>query len=724
MTYQINATATSLVFLALSTAIVPAAFGQDSGGARRALEEVVVSATRREGAGAQSVPISLNVFDGSQLARTGTIDVRDVFRSAPNINYTQFRSTEPTLYIRGIGAVFNSLGLDRPVGFYVDDVFIGRGAGALTDMVGLERVEVLRGPQGTLFGRNTTAGAIAYITKDPTDEFEYDLSAGYGNYDDIRLKAYVSGPISERVSGNIALGYHDRDGFATNFTTGQDLETENNITFRGKLRIDLGEDSELILTGDAYDRDAAGFSRVPYVNTVDGEVFDGTAGIPLVDPPRSHTQTPGYGDGAAQLTTYGIGATLKTVVFDDIDLTWINAYRSMEVNEEQLLFGDVPGLPQSFIFHSPSSTQFSSELRLNGMTDRFDWVAGVYAFFESIDDKGSQTRFVRNYNSDVETESIAVFVDAMYTLTDTVRIGGGLRITHEQKEMEQFFVDSANVPGTFDVFSFDQSSLPRSFLALDGTFTEPTWRATIEWTPTDDIYSYVTYTRGFKSGGFDTQENDIRSARVVEPELVDSVEVGAKTQLFDDRMRLNIAAYYIELREAQLSALLDEATGLVGTSNFGDLDSKGVEIEASGVLADWLQIDLNYGFTDAQFRSDIIVGGTNINALEVNRTPKHTASIGLQGSIALDNFIIDYGTQYAYTDGVRTRLSNVPRQDLPEFTKWDANISIGPQSGKWEIAFWGQNLGDTEIINHIAFGGVSAVFGPPRTYGVTFSLRN
>ena len=668
------------------------------------MEEITVSATRRD-VTAQKVPVTLDVVTGAQLERSGTIDVRDIFRSAPNVNYTQFRSTEPTLFVRGIGSVFNSMGIDRPVGFYVDDVYLGRAAGALNELVALERVEVLKGPQGTLFGRNTTGGAISYITKNPSEETEYDISAGFGNYGDQRLKAYVTGELSDGLSANLAIGYHKRDGYAENLTTGDDLEDEDAISVRAKLRFDLGG-GDLIVGADYFERDAAGLARVPVTGG------DGTQPpVPALSPPRDHTHTDGFGSGAAKLRTWGVNSTFTADVgFGDV--TWITAYRNMNSFEFQELFADLPGLTQSFINHNPTSSQFSSELRFSGQTDSWDWIAGAFFFTEAVHDVGNQTRFTRSYDSRIDNDSIAVFFDGFYSLSDRARVGVGVRVTDDRRQMDW------QACLCLDPLDQDKAS-------FKGDWTEPTGRLLIEYDLNDDVYTFASYTRGYKAGGFNSQATSANLIRVIDPENVNALEAGLKGDFLDNRLRFNITAFWAKVEDVQISALEDEVTGLVVTDNFGEVTTQGIETELRFLPADWLQFSLAYGYTDAEYTGSAIVGGTDIKGLQVNRVPENTLSAGIDFDHQFDGGAYLNGRlAWAWTDEIRVRLSDVPRQDIGDWNKLDASVGFGRDGSPWEFRVWGQNLTDEDIIQHIAFGGPSGVYAPPRTYGLTITLRS
>jgi|GEM_PF-6203656 len=667
-------------------------------------EEITVSATRRDQT-AQKVPVTLDVFTGFTLQKSGTVDIRNIFRSAPNVNYTQFRSTEPTLFIRGIGSVFNSMGIDRPVGFYVDDVYLGRAAGALSNLVAIERVEVLKGPQGTLFGRNTTGGAISYVTKNPSDELEYRASVGYGNYDDVRLQGYISGALAEGISANLSVGFHQRDGFSTNLTTGDELENEDAISLRAKVKISTGDTSELIISGDYFNRDAAGIARIPVVGG------DGTLPAQLpIDPPRNHTHTPGFGSGAAELETWGITSHFSAETGLG-EVTWINSYRRMRAFEFQELFADLPGLTQSFINHMPESRQFSSEFRLSGTAGDLDWIVGSFFYFEDVDDQGDQTRFTRSYNSEISNDSFALFVDGIYSVTEQFRIGGGLRLTYDKREMEWRACTCA-VEADQDVADFT------------GDWTRLTGRLLVEYDVSEDIYAFASYTRGYKAGGFNSQATAANLIRVIDPETVDSFELGIKSDLFDNRVRFNLTGFWTKVKDVQISALEDEISGLVVTDNFGEVTTKGIEAEVKVAVTDWFQVDAAYGYTDAEYTRSAIVGGSDINGLRVNRVPENTFSGGANLNVPVGEGIeLDGSMRWSWTGDIRTRLSDVPRQDIGSFSKLDANIGLVFDEG-YEVRIWGQNLTDEIIVQHIAFGGPSGVLAPPRTYGITLTIQN
>ncbi|MGH8240836.1 MAG: TonB-dependent receptor, partial [Steroidobacteraceae bacterium] len=309
--------------------------------------------------------------------------------------------------------------------------------------------------------------------------------------------------------------------------------------------------------------------------------------------------------------------------------------------------------------------------------------------------------------------SMAAFFDSLYSITDTVRIGGGVRLTHDKRSMTHVIT-----PPTAVITRNDFSE----------SWTEPTGRAVIEWKAADQLFVYGSYNRGYKAGGYDTFARSPLGLGVINPETVDSFEVGFKSDWWNKRLRLNVAGFRTNIKDYQLSALVDPVLVISRATNAGDIQSTGFEAELSVRPTEWFGINAAYGDTDSKFDSDIIIdaAGTNLNGLYVPRTPKETYGLGVDFRVPVGGGTLDGSASYTHRDEVFGEANNNLMQLIPRTNVLDANVGWLSSSGRWELRLWGRNLTDEDIILQIAAAGgaPSAVYAPPRSYGVTATLRN
>lgn len=685
------------------------------------LVDIVVTAQRRE-QNLQSVPGSVAAVSGDTLEKSQVTDIRQLLVTTPNISYTQFRANEPTLYVRGIGPFLNTVGLERPTGFYVDDVYVGgSGVAALGTLFGIERVEVLRGPQGTLFGRNVTAGVIQYVTKDPSQTSDGKVALSYGNYDYMQGQLYANGGLGSGVSANIAASWTKRDGFARNLTSGDELENEDAKAIRAKLAFDLGPDTELILSADYFDRDVNGTSRISVRNNGFGAPSSTR---------RSGTQPDGanaYGPGAIELESWGGSVRLKSDL-GFANLSAIAAYREYSArdfsvaqvrNDGSIAFGIPANGVRVTTDNAVEQDQKTIELRLDNTSDTFDYVAGLFYLEENVD---GRTIFRRTNNfgaslaaatlgiAPLKATSYAAFVDGIFHITPELSVGGGLRYTRDRKSVAY---SPRNLITNTVLFT-------RNDKYSNGEFT---YRALVQYEPNDDINLYANYSRGYKAGGFDTEATALSGTFALDPETVDAYEIGFKSDFLDNRIRLNMAAFTMKLKGYQISAL-DPVTLTTRSFNAGNLRSKGFEIEAAAIITDGLQLNLGYGYTKANYTSDIVSAGININGFKVQRVPANSFNAGISYEIETDAGTFDTRADFSYVDKMEGNERNQPQNQHPSFTTLNGSISWTSTDEHWTIRLWGRNLTNeliTRQVTSLSTTHVGAVYDAPRTYGVTVS---
>ena len=705
------------VLSALAVAVPQVAFSQSS-----ALEEVIVTAERRA-QDAQDVPIALTIIGGSEISPSGISSISDVALKTPNLTFTQFNIGEPQLFLRGLGTTIDSAGADPTVSVFIDDVYVGRSAGATSDLYDLERIEVLRGPQGTLYGRNVTGGAISIVTKRPSEEFEAKLGVTVGNYGLTVLRGLVDGPIGDNLAGNLSFSKRDRDGYAYSNRSGQELDDADNFSLRGKLLWDISDNTELLLGFDYSTDDNNGQCR--NLTKLDNPAGDHNAGgvfVPVLiqikadtnsEDPRTCAMTI---EQYAERDVFGLSARLQMEFTNDLSLTSITAYRELEYSWLQELGGldSPPNLLSVEDNEGDDADQISQEFRLTKDGDRLFWVAGAYYFKENVDRFANVPIFFgpgspvapgalldRSWLQSATNTSMALFGQVVWSMTDALALTLGGRHTWDEKEMDNAYYSS---PGN-EVYNFK---------GLEESWDEFTPRVTVDWQVTDDHMLFATWSKGYKSGVFISQNTTAALAETpLEPEEATNMEIGAKTRWFDNRLQFNLVYFDLENENQQLFRL--ENFTLV-SENFGT-ESSGIELDFIAALGKNLTLSGMYASLDAE-----IVGGQFAGNV-APRSPDYKYSVALNYNAALGNgAILDFDASVSYSDNWYMEATNQGVSYMDDYSIVDASVRYTSSGGNWEVTLWGKNLSDELVTSHSivsSFGGSVELFAPPRTYGVT-----
>ncbi|MEK9988493.1 MAG: TonB-dependent receptor [Halieaceae bacterium] len=705
------------VLSALAVAVPQVAFSQSS-----ALEEVIVTAERRA-QDAQDVPIALTIIGGSEISPSGISSISDVALKTPNLTFTQFNIGEPQLFLRGLGTTIDSAGADPTVSVFIDDVYVGRSAGATSDLYDLERIEVLRGPQGTLYGRNVTGGAISIVTKRPSNEFEAKLGVTVGNYGLTVLRGLVDGPIGDNLAGNLSFSKRDRDGYAYSNRSGQELDDADNFSLRGKLLWDISDNTELLLGFDYSTDDNNGQCR--NLTKLDNPAGDHNAGgvfVPVLKQIKADTNSEDPRTCAmtieqyAERDVFGLSARLQMEFTNDLSLTSITAYRELEYSWLQELGGldSPPNLLSVEDNEGDDADQISQEFRLTKDGDRLFWVAGAYYFKENVDRFANVPIFFgpgspvapgalldRSWLQSATNTSMALFGQVVWSMTDALALTLGGRHTWDEKEMDNAYYSS---PGN-EVYNFK---------GLEESWDEFTPRVTVDWQVTDDHMLFATWSKGYKSGVFISQNTTAALAETpLEPEEATNMEIGAKTRWFDNRLQFNLVYFDLENENQQLFRL--ENFTLV-SENFGT-ESSGIELDFIAALGKNLTLSGMYASLDAE-----IVGGQFAGNV-APRSPDYKYSVALNYNAALGNgAILDFDASVSYSDNWYMEATNQGVSYMDDYSIVDASVRYTSSGGNWEVTLWGKNLSDELVTSHSivsSFGGSVELFAPPRTYGVT-----
>ena len=748
--------------------------GADSASA--GLEEITVTARRRAET-LQDVPISVTAFDGDQLALMATQDIVELAKFSPNVTLEVSRGTNTTLtaFIRGVGQQDPVAGFEPGVGLYIDDVYLNRPQAAVLDIYDVERIEVLRGPQGTLYGRNTIGGAIKYVTKRLSDEPELQVRGAVGAYDQLDLIVTGSAPITDtlRIGGTFAT--LNRDGFGENLVL-DDVDNYNKqiMAARASLEWTPAENVFVRLSGDYIDDDSdprQGHRLIPSTSgePVLDDVFDTRAGL------NTPTQEVQMG---------GIALNIEWEINENWTVKNILAYREDEssspIDFDSLPVADVD-VPVDY-----ENDQFSEELQILYQDDKFSGLLGFYyldanAFnaFEVLLGTTGDLIGVPGLNAltlgDVGTETWAIFGDFTYDLTETVSLSVGGRFTHDERTSQ---ILRQTLAGGFSERFGGAGTVIATTSDFNGseTYEEFNPRASISWQPTEEHNFYFTYSEGFKGGSFDPRgqstaapdldgdgdidNDDIFEFLRFEPEEVEMFELGWKAALFDRRLLFSIAGFLSNYTNVQIPGSIGvDTTGdgvndsFIGiTSNAGDADINGIEFEGQALLStdltgagDGLNFAWTMGYLDAEFNEFIDAFGNDVADQRVfQNTPDWTLSGNLTYSRPLS---------FGGTDGLFSVINTVayrsaasqfeepnPFLDQPGFALWDASLVWESDDGRLQFGLHAKNITDKEYIvagynfitpgpdgalipNLGTEGTLTAFYGNPRTVLGTFQIR-
>ncbi len=742
------ASAASLVTLSAGVPV----FAQEAESAF-ALDEIVVTAQRRQ-ENQQDVPIAVTTATASFLDENDVRTIEDLSGSIPGfVTTNSVGYAGAPLSIRGIGGangggnIFN----DEPVGVYVDGVYIARLSVSTADLLDVESIQVLRGPQGTLYGRNSTAGAVLVTTKRPTQEFEGEFRVGATSFGDYNISGVVSGGLSDSLSGRLVVGYSDRDGFGENAFTNRSVGGSEDFTARGSLRYEPTDNVLFDLIGEYQSRDAN-----PALIPITGVGDTGGFGSPFT--PRPDLDQVLDDDGfnfndvnSADSDNYSL--TLS----GEIDFGWatlstISAYRDYSLDGLQ----DSDSGPLRLFNNDGQigSEQFSQELRLasNG-AGPLSWIVGGFYFNETAD----LFFQIRNFNglfglgteavfdASQDTDAYAVFGDLTYEVSDQLSITLGGRYSSEDKDFTNDQIVTTINGGTLPPFFFGGATLPAGFpfsnppeFVSDASFDDFSPRVVIDYKATDDLLLYASYSQGFKSGGF----NSFGLTPAFDSEDIDSFEAGFKSDFADGRVRLNGSAFYYDYSNLQIR--LPVPTGGVNIDNVGSAEIQGFELEGSVLVAEGLTVSANVALLDATIEDGVIpaissttpnfpigaplpLSPQDVSGNDLTRAPDFQGYINVNYEKPIGNLIGNFGGTLKHQSGVTFLETN---QDTSTFsndswTEFDLRASIAHPDDNWELAVFGQNIfNDRHITAVTALGGFpNATINDPVKWGVEAVVR-
>lgn len=726
------------LFAALLGSVAQPALAQEQTDAADGLEEIIVTATRRA-ENLQDVPIAITAITADALDARGIDNIAEASTLVPNLNLTHGRdaSSQATIHIRGVGQ--SDEHGDPGVGIYVDGVFLARSYGALFDLYDLERVEVLRGPQGTLFGRNSIGGAISLVTREPGNEREFSTQLGYESFGGLSFRGSASLPIVEDVlSARISVAASNSDGFTLNALNGERLNDQGMIGGRVAVRYTPTSDFEINaaieMINDDANAPASFISAVrpgpgldfveDFIGPVSDYVIGGPAGVSVGDGERT-IFLDASNDSA--LTVWGTHLTAEWDL-GAFSLKSISAYREVE----NTIRSDLDGSPLVILdqrSEDMTQSQFSQEFQALGdaFGGRGHWLLGAYYFDEEqslpiivrlVPDLGADLDFTRTVNQ--TAESVALFGSFTYDLTDQLSITAGGRYTDETKTFNAL---RRTIAG--GVVTFNEPGISASFSDFSP-------RLTIDYELNDDLMFYATYSEGFKSGGFNTRASSSGQTQFFQPEEVVNIEAGFKSRFANDRVQFNVSLFHMGYTDIQQQAFFVNSSGdlVSSVTNAAEATVQGAELELEVEAAEGLTFNAVLGYTDASFDEFIDANLGDISYLEFQNTPEITANVGVQYLFGVSsNWDMRLGADYSYQSKVYYDQFNAEEIAQGGYGLLNASAALLSGDGSVELSLFARNITDevyrvsgVNLLDDFGYG--LNYYGEPRVIGVRLRLNN
>ena len=742
--------------VALATAVYAPTVVAQSDTTSFALEEVVVTARRRTES-LQDVPIAVTALSGDDLNLKGAADITELAQSIPSVTLEPSRATNTTLtaFIRGIGQQDPLAGYEQGVGLYLDDVYLARPQGNVIDIYDVERIEVLRGPQGTLYGRNTVGGAIKYVTRRLDDEFSGSLKGTYGDYDQMDLVGTVSVPLGDsfRVGGTVAS--FQRDGYGENKTTGDDQYDKDIFAYRVSAEWLPTDD---LLVRFAYDDTQDDSSPVagyrPFPGAVSGapvlgDIRDSLAGA------AENASTGGINgnneveaDGWMVSVDWSLGDryTLRSITADRSD------YTESVIDFDSLAVDD---------FDAPviyDNEQFTQEFQLLYSGEKLNLVSGFFWIdaeasndFDVVLGQLGRSAYGQELTAytggTVKTESWSLFADLSWNFTDALSVAVGGRYTEDKRSADVFRGSYLGIGSPF--FGNDDAVFlgATSDFEAERTFYDFSPRFNISYMLSDDITIYGGYSQGFKAGMFDPRGANFLTPAVedgVEPETLDSYEIGLKAVYWDGRAVTNVALFYSEYSDMQIAGSIGvDSNGdgvnddFVGTlTNAAESEISGIEIEGRLLLTENFSVQASASFLDTEIKEWIFNGEDISGSVDIQNTPEEMVYVAFVYNMDAFDGNLNLNANWSYKGDSRQFETAQPVIDQDSYDMVNASLVWISPGESWMLGLHGKNLTDEDVkTSGYCFGSggcpstlglednTTVFYGPPRTWSATVEYR-
>jgi iron complex outermembrane receptor protein len=753
---------------------------------KKGLDEIIVTARHRE-ENLQTIPVAASVVDGDLLDRSHTVNTQQLSQLVPSLYYNSANPRNTAYTIRGLGSNTLSIsaandGIEPGVGFYVDQVYHGRPATASFDFTDIERVEVLRGPQGTLFGKNTTAGAIHIISRAPTFEPESNAEVSVGDYDFTQAKGSVSGPFGEKIAGRLSAQSTQREGLLYNVTTGEQLNELDNYAVRGQLLVVPSDHLSLRLIADVSDLNSAcctqSFLRVGQSLRAPARQFPAlAAGLGYEPPSRNVYDRLSDIDADLLIKTQDGGfSVIADWDFGPATLTSVTAWRywDWDVANDR----DYTGIPIQMVQRIPSrQDQYSQELRVGSNGDGpFNYVAGLYFYSQEISGtpisiygpeaaywllnpatftvpipRNLLDGYAQTGTSDFEMSSYAAFGEVNYAFTQRLTATLGLRYTHEDKEGTY----ATQVSGGLSLVGLPSATAaellraklsifrPQSYTAADngGNFSG---RANIAYQFTEDLFGYLSFAHGYKSGGLnmsglplDAQNQPTLATAVIRDETHSTFELGFKSTLLDGRATLNLAGFHTVVEDYQSNIVSSLETAAIRSypSNVPEVRVQGLEADFATQLFEGFTLRVSLAYADGE-NTDYPAGPCPLEVQTAATVACDLTGVPLAGLSELSGTLgFDYQRRVgrgemmiqldtSSRDGYFSDTSASQYTWIEGYSVTNATVGYRFARG-WQVEAFARNLFDEEYITALTIqtgnsGLILGQAGEPRTVGVAF----
>lgn len=782
MKYKMLLSASCAAMVALSTVATAQAQSEsaDSEDSVHVLEGVIVTATRRAEK-LSEVPISMSVFGSSDIDQTGIRELSELSGYTPNVTISGHNDFRSVITIRGVGSASRNIGFDSRVGVYVDGVYMGQSPAVNQELLDLERVEVLRGPQGMLFGKNTVAGAISLVTKKPTDEFYGKVSASLGNFNSREIQGLLNVPLAENLAAKISVSKTDRDGYIKNITTGNDLDSKDVLAYRAQLRYNPTDQFEINFAYDGLEADneiLVGEPLTDMLGIMPAQVAPEPRRVAFDFDPHEDRKVSGSTLDAEY--KFENGFTVKSITgYRDTDAFYTNATDYSPVSIVFVEYGD-------------KFEQFTQEFQLISPADgKLSYMAGLYYYKQDANTQRDvvlgdsfNSGFVapvvapsvapllgldpnnltaeqlaliaslvgfgpagsRVYNQgQVETESFAGYVNGSYDLTDRWKLGFGGRYSVEDKDVNWLL--DGRLSGVLNIGSTNYNPATPAIAptplvnSRQDKFFSPA--ISLSYALNANTNAYAKYSSGYKSGGFNldyinSNELAANSGLEFDKETVDSYEIGLKSTLLNGRMMLNLAAFQSEYDDYQVNQFVDLGGGRtsIRITNAAKVITKGIEADFNLRATEDLFLQGTLGILNAEYDSfpGGGTGGADASGKQLPGAPELTASLGgvytrdvpaLRSSLLARLDVTYMSGQFTTSDNIKSANlalgGSVPFGYIDEMSQLSGRIGLISDNDRFEAYLWGRNLTDEDgIVDDFRdfFGTIVNHPNIGRTYGI------
>ncbi len=745
---------------------------QGSGG----IEEIVVTAQKRSER-LHDVPIAVTAFTQDRMDMMGLQNINGLQEATPNMNFAVQTGDQYSakVTLRGVGTETTEGGGDPGVALHIDNVYVGRNSAAAIDIYDVERVEVLRGPQGTLYGRNANGGSVNIVTRRPQEEQELSGDVTYGKYDWVRVRGVLNQPLSDNLAARLAIYSDTRDGYMNNlYDGGKDAGDKDSQGGRLQLlwRDVLGGEVLLraytaknggvgpanrLLGADIPTADhfpdafliGIGAGGFPPVSADVFHNFNGNVNTPTLKPlPKDLWDVRKDANESMNQRMSGVDLQGDWELSSGIRLRSISSYQKMK--SDILIDSDSSELPIETRGRDNHADQFSQEFNLlSADTGPLTWILGAFYYTESLSETlkgitlpgtvpvslplppfavpgggGAQLWAEQDYDND----SYAVFGQATYDITEQLSLTLGARQTWDKKSQDR------SRSGIVDLTTNDRFTGfgAKGYAPPDSSsddWSKATWKAVVDYKFSDDHMVYVSYSTGFKAGGFDLNSPTVAGElSSYQPETVDAWEIGTKNLFLDGRMTLDIAAFEYDYQDLQTFRLT--AFG-PRTDNAASSTIKGVEAELSLQPTDELHIDASVGYLDATYDEFVLTippPGVDLSGNTLNNAPDWTGHVGVEYVIPMGGHHLIPRIDWSYKGDTYYDRGNSPFDMQEAYSLWNARVRYDAEN--WYVDLFGSNLGNEQFVTAqlinppFSCGCRSVNVGAPRMYGITVGFRN